>query len=102
MEFSNFLNFIIFCVGPTDFCLLGAIFTLLNFFQFQRNLKIHSGKPDISFKFNSDKNIISKKSNSKTKELYFRQISNGIRTNYYLKNGNIYIYIDIYDILISS
>ena len=50
----------VFCLRPTDFTLLGVIFTLLNFFRFQTNLKIYSGKPDISFKFNSDKNIVKK------------------------------------------
>ena len=38
------------------------------FFRFQTNLKIYSGKPDISSKFNSDKNIISKRENLKIKE----------------------------------
>ena len=49
-----------------------VIFNLLNFFQFQANLKIYSGKPDISFKFNPDKNIISRRENLKTKESYVR------------------------------
>ena len=81
-----------FFVRLTDFSLLGVIFTsLLNFFRFQANLKIYSGKPDISFKFNSDKNVILKRENLKTKESYVRQISNRIRINYYLKNGNIYL-----------
>ena len=52
-----------FCVRPTDFSLLGVIFTLLNFFRFQTNLKIYSDNPDISFKFDSNKNIISKREN---------------------------------------
>ena len=60
------------CVRPTDFSLLVVIFNLLNFFRFQANLKIYSGKPDISFKFNPDKNIFSKRENLKTKELYVR------------------------------
>ena len=59
------------------------------FFRFQTNFKIYSGKADISFKFNSDKNIISKRENVKTKESYVQEISNRIRTNYYRKNGNI-------------
>ena len=41
------------CVSPTDFPLFGVAFILLNFFQFLTNLKIYSGKPNISFKFNS-------------------------------------------------
>ena len=49
---------------------------------------LYTGKPDISFKFSSDKNIISKRENLKIKESYVRQISNRIRTNYYLKKGN--------------
>ena len=49
-----------FYVSPTDFSLLRVIFTSLNFFRFQTNFKFYSGKPEISFKFNSDKNIISK------------------------------------------
>ena len=61
---------------------------LLNLFRFQTNLKIYSGKPDISFNFNSGKNIISKRENLKTKQYYLRQISDKIKTNYYLKNGN--------------
>ena len=56
-----------FCVRPADFSLLGVIFTLLNFFRFQTNLKIYSGKPDISFKFNSDKkyNFVKRKLKNK-------------------------------------
>ena len=53
------------------------------------NLKIYSGKPDTPFKFNSDKNLILRRENLKTKESSFRQILNRTRTNYYLKNGNI-------------
>ena len=68
---------------------LGVIFALLNFFRFPTNLKIYSGKPDKLFKFNPDKNIISNRENLKTKESYVQQISNRIRINYYLKNGNI-------------
>ena len=45
---------------------LGAIFTLINVFPFQKNLKSYSGKPDISFKCNSDKNIILKRENLET------------------------------------
>ena len=51
-----------FCVRRTDFSLLSVIFTLLNF-------------------FNSDKNIISKREKLETKESYVRQISNRIKTN---------------------
>ena len=48
LESSTFEK--VFCVRPTDFSLFGVIFTLLNFFQFQANLEIYSGKPDTSFK----------------------------------------------------
>ena len=53
----------VFCVRLTDFSLSGFIFTLVNFFQFQKIFKIYSGKPAISFKFNSDKNKILKREN---------------------------------------
>ena len=64
-------------------------YTLLNFFSFQTNLNIYSGKPDISFKFNSGQNINSKRDNLKTKESYVLKILNGITINYCLKNRNI-------------
>lgn len=51
------------CVSPTDFPLFGVAFILLNFFQFLTNLKIYSGKPRISFKFDFNKNVISKREN---------------------------------------
>ena len=63
------------------FFFIGVIFSLLNFFRFQTNLKIYSGKPRISFKFNFNKNVISKRENLKTKEAYVRQISHRIKTN---------------------
>ena len=78
-----------FCVCSTYFSLLGVKFTLLNFVSISNNLKIYSDKPDISFKFNSNQKIISKRENLKTKELYVRQISNRVRINWHLKNGNI-------------
>ena len=53
----------VFSVRPTDFSLLGVIFTLLNFFRFQTNLKIYSGKPRIPFKFDFNENVISKREN---------------------------------------
>ena len=48
-----------FCVRLIDFSSLKVVWTLSNFFQFQTNLKIYSGKPGKSFKFNCDKNVIS-------------------------------------------
>ena len=90
LESSTFVKKKSFCVRPTDFSLLRVILTLLNFLRFYTNLKIYSGKPDISFKFNSDKSIISKRENLKTKESYVRQISNRIRANYY-RTKEIYI-----------
>ena len=71
------------------FFFIGGYITLPNFFRFQTNLKSYSGKPDISFKFNPDKNITPERENLKTKESYVRQIYNRTRTKYYLKNGNI-------------
>ena len=90
LESSTFVKKKSFCVRPTDFSLLRVILTLLNFLRFYTNLKIYSGKPDISFMFNSDKSIISKRENLKTKESYVRQISNRIRANYY-RTKEIYI-----------
>ena len=49
---------------------------------------MYSGKSEISFKFNSDKNMILKRKNLKTHESYVRQSSNRITENYYLKNRN--------------
>ena len=48
----------------------------------------------IADKFDSDKNIILKRENLKTKESYVRQILDRIRSNYYLKNVN-YIYVTL-------
>ena len=56
------------CTSDRFFFIGGYIY--FTFFPFQANLNIYSGKPDISFKFNSDKNIISKRENLKTKESY--------------------------------
>ena len=95
LESSTFAKGFFVCMRPI-FCYSGIIFTLLNFFRFQTNLKIYSGKPDISVKFNSDKNIISKRDNLKIKESYVWQISNvndfkgSKTTNGYLKNEYIY------------
>ena len=56
------------------FFFIGGYITLPNFFRFRTNLKSYSGKPDISFKFNPDKNITPERENLKTKESYVRQI----------------------------
>ena len=45
-----------FCERPTEFLGGYVYFT----YRIPTNLKIYLGKPDISFKFNSDKNIISR------------------------------------------
>ena len=94
LERSTFAKGFFLCMRPI-FCYSGIIFTLLNFFRFQTNLKIYSGKPDISVKFNSDKNIISKRDNLKTKESYVWQISNVIRFKDYelLPRKRKYLYI---------
>ena len=80
MESSTFEKGFL-CTSDRIFFIGDIIFTWLNFFRFQKNLKVYSGKPDISFEFNSDKNIILKRENLKTKELYVRHISNRINTN---------------------
>ena len=45
LESSTFAKGFFVCMRPI-FCYSGIIFTLLNFFRFQTNLKIYSGKPD--------------------------------------------------------
>ena len=77
------------CTSNRFFFIRGLYSLYYTFFDFKQIWRFTQASP-ISFKFNSDKNIISRREDLKTKELYVRQISDRARTLTTISKTEIY------------
>ena len=95
LESSTFFRKRFFCVHATDFLLFGNYIYFTKHFSIWNKFEDLLRQARISVQFNSDKNIISKRDNLKTKESYVWQISNVIRFKDYelLPRKRKYLYI---------